>query len=229
MFLKQDVSDQKANALPPQFSAPILLGQDLKSLLGADNCPEIKSAAHIAASFEAMAHLEREVMIVGTVDCKCRLVYWNLLAVGSSDCVTLRIGEAFHGAIETEASSIFLVHNHPSGSLEASTADIQTTEEIAKAGLLLGYPLLDHVIISRKGFRSLLTKETLRPFKRRSKHAEYAIVECAESSVQKMLWVCSNCKYKNSSTESPHKVGTLCSLVKCQRCGCHVWCSKNSV
>jgi DNA repair protein RadC len=138
------------------FKASFHLGEDLRSKFGADGCPEVRSADDIAGAFQDMAQLNREIMIAGTLDCKCRLTYWNIVSVGCSDKVVIRIGEVFHGAILTHGTGIFLVHNHPSGSLKPSTLDLQLTRDVTKAGQLLGYPLLDHVIVARKGHRSIL-------------------------------------------------------------------------
>ncbi|HYG78291.1 MAG TPA: JAB domain-containing protein [Planctomycetota bacterium] len=210
---------------PDAFKANIQLNQDLKQALGIENCPVIKSAGDIAAAFETLSKLEREVMIGGTVDCKCRLVFWNLISVGASDRVSLRVGEVFCGAIRTQASAVFLVHNHPSGSLEPSSADLQTTEDVARAGLLLGYPLLDHLIISRLGYKSLLTSDSLTGQKGR-KRSTLPVVHCAESSSTTPKWTCAYCRFANARlTElgAPQKVGDLCSLAECSNCKKQVW------
>jgi DNA repair protein RadC len=96
-------------------------------------------------------------MIAGTLDCKSRLLSWNLLAVGSSEWLIVRVGDAFADAIRMSASGVFLVHNHPSGSLEPSREDIELTRNVERAGKLLGYTLFDHVIVSKEGHRGLIT------------------------------------------------------------------------
>jgi DNA repair protein RadC len=66
--------------------------------------------------------------------------------------------EVFAGAITDRAASIICVHNHPSGSLEASTQDIAITRQLQEAGTLLGIQLLDHIIITKTGFSSMKEK-----------------------------------------------------------------------
>ena len=61
-------------------------------------------------------------------------------------------------AVGYAASSLILVHNHPSGSPEPSRADIQITGRIAEAGRLLGITVHDHVIVGREGHVSLRAK-----------------------------------------------------------------------
>ena len=60
----------------------------------------------------------------------------------------------FKLAIEHLASAIILCHNHPSGNLCPSEADVKLTKQMVQSGNLLGIPVLDHVIISDCGFYS---------------------------------------------------------------------------
>jgi DNA repair protein RadC len=63
--------------------------------------------------------------------------------------------EVFADAISDRAASVVLVHNHPSGALEPSRQDIAITHQLCEAGSLLGIRVLDHLIVSRKGYASL--------------------------------------------------------------------------
>jgi len=60
----------------------------------------------------------------------------------------------FRPALEKLASSIILFHNHPSGNLMPSQADLQLTQKIKKAGMSLDLQVLDHLIVSELGFYS---------------------------------------------------------------------------
>ena len=55
----------------------------------------------------------------------------------------------FQSALEYRASSLILVHNHPSGNIRPSEADRQVTERISSSGALLDLPLTDHLIVGR--------------------------------------------------------------------------------
>ncbi|MGI6572390.1 MAG: JAB domain-containing protein [Fermentimonas sp.] len=57
--------------------------------------------------------------------------------------------------LKTAASSIILVHNHPSGNLTPSDADIKITKKLKEACRLMDINLLDHLVISNSGFYSL--------------------------------------------------------------------------
>ncbi len=60
----------------------------------------------------------------------------------------------FKPALEALATSVILVHNHPSGNLKPSEADIDLTKKLKEAGKYLDIAVLDHVIIANSGFYS---------------------------------------------------------------------------
>jgi DNA repair protein RadC len=60
----------------------------------------------------------------------------------------------FRMAIEGKAVAVIAVHNHPSGNLKPSQADIQLTQKLVLAGKTIEVPLLDHLIVSERGFYS---------------------------------------------------------------------------
>ena len=60
----------------------------------------------------------------------------------------------FSIALKGNASSIVLAHNHPSGNLKTSEADIRLTKKLVQAGLLLEIPIFDHLIITNYGYYS---------------------------------------------------------------------------
>lgn len=70
----------------------------------------------------------------------------------SGTVVDLRI--AFATAVKSLASGMILVHNHPSGNLKASEADISITKKFVQAGNLLDITVFDHVILTSKGYYS---------------------------------------------------------------------------
>jgi DNA repair protein RadC len=60
----------------------------------------------------------------------------------------------FKSALDAHAQGIIAVHNHPSGQLKPSPADITLTKNLREIGKLLEMPLLDHLIVSEKGYYS---------------------------------------------------------------------------
>lgn len=62
--------------------------------------------------------------------------------------------EVFADAIVDRAAAVIFVHNHPSGDLQASDADLKMHEQLTEAGNILGLRVLDHLIVSRRGYLS---------------------------------------------------------------------------
>ena len=64
-------------------------------------------------------------------------------------------------ALELLASSIILVHNHPSGNLKPSQSDISLTQKLKNAGAFLDLPILDHIIFTDNGYFSFADESIL--------------------------------------------------------------------
>ncbi|MCY1520270.1 hypothetical protein D9M68_550430 [compost metagenome] len=61
----------------------------------------------------------------------------------------------FRMALEHQASALILGHNHPSGNLQASKLDLNLTQKLVSLGKLLEMPVLDHLILTDRGFLSM--------------------------------------------------------------------------
>ena len=73
----------------------------------------------------------------------------NIVSVGSLNEALINPREIFKSAILSNAHSMMLIHNHPSGNLTPSTSDIQTTARMQELGELMGISLVDHIITGR--------------------------------------------------------------------------------
>lgn len=82
----------------------------------------------------------------------------RVVTVGLLNTNQVHPREVFADAISDRAASIILAHNHPSGALKPSPDDITTTRQLVDAGNILGISVLDHIIISKKGYISLKEK-----------------------------------------------------------------------
>lgn len=78
---------------------------------------------------------------------------YNLAKGGITGCV-VDIRVILSVALKTLATGIILVHNHPSGNLNPSTEDKKITNDLQKACEIMNITLLDHLIVTRKGFFS---------------------------------------------------------------------------
>ena len=86
------------------------------------------------------------------------MIHDEVISIGTIDANIIHPREVFRPALEYAAAAVILVHNHPSGNLEPSDADIAITQQLIEAGKLLGLDLIDHVIVSSKGFESIVAK-----------------------------------------------------------------------
>ena len=83
-----------------------------------------------------------------------KVIYKAQLSKGGITGTVVDIRLVFKMALEHNATSIILTHNHPSGKLLASDADIQITKKLKLAGQQLDITILDHIIITETGFYS---------------------------------------------------------------------------
>jgi len=83
-----------------------------------------------------------------------KIIFKAQLSKGGITGTIVDVRLVFKIALEQNAVAIVLAHNHPSGKLQASEADIQVTKKIKNAGLQLDIPVLDHIIVTEHGYFS---------------------------------------------------------------------------
>jgi len=98
---------------------------------------------------------EQEYFVAILLDARQRVQALLAVAVGSLSQVDVHPRELFRDAIRHRAHSIILAHNHPSGSAEPSQADLDLTVRMVEAGKLVGIPVLDHIVTTKRGTTSL--------------------------------------------------------------------------
>ena len=118
--------------------------------------PTINSPADAAAlvSYE-MSALEQEHLRVMLLDRRNRVLETVEVYKGSVHSSQVRVGEVFKEAIRKNASSIVVIHNHPSGDPTPSPDDVVVTRAIVQAGKLLDVDVLDHLVIGQGRWVSL--------------------------------------------------------------------------
>lgn len=98
---------------------------------------------------------DREQLIVCSLNTKNVPLTINVCSIGTLNSSILHPREIFKPAILSNAASIILAHNHPSGFPDPSSEDISITHRIKDCGKLLGIDLVDHIIIGDGKFISL--------------------------------------------------------------------------
>ena len=96
---------------------------------------------------EYLDGVDREHLVLLTLDTKNKITSINTICIGSLNASVVHPREVFKPAILSNAASIILAHNHPSGDTTPSKEDISITRRIKDGGDLLGIKLLDHLII----------------------------------------------------------------------------------
>lgn len=79
---------------------------------------------------------------------------YSHLATGSNIGVVVHLKEILHLALLTNAQGIIIAHNHPSGSLKVSEADLDLTKKVSEGCRLFDTTLLDHIILTSDGYVS---------------------------------------------------------------------------
>lgn len=104
---------------------------------------------------EEMRYLKKEHFRALLLNVKNEVIMIDQVAVGGLSSAKVHPREVFANAIRKSASSVILVHNHPSGDPKPSQKDVELTDRLQAAGEILGIEVLDHVIIGDGVYSSL--------------------------------------------------------------------------
>jgi DNA repair protein RadC len=139
-----------------QIKAAIELG---RRMIGEN--PEERPAIHSAQDVYDLVQYEMSALVqehlwVLLLNTRNQVLKIEKLYKGSLNSSTVRIGEIFKPAIQQNAASLIVVHNHPSGDPTPSPEDIALTRALAQAGKLLDIAVLDHIVIGVGRYRSAM-------------------------------------------------------------------------
>jgi DNA repair protein RadC len=90
---------------------------------------------------------KKEHFVVFYLDSRNQEIQREIISVGTLNESLVHPREVFESAIKNNAASIIIAHNHPSGDLEPSQADIEITKKLIHAGKILDIRVIDHVIV----------------------------------------------------------------------------------
>ncbi len=117
--------------------------------------PQIRSSRDawqlIAPILMDLSHEEFWILLLNRAG---RVIGREQISLGGVAGTVVDAKIVFRKAIESMASSLILVHNHPSGNLQPSQQDISLTQKLKKAGETLDIAVLDHLIITERGYFS---------------------------------------------------------------------------
>ncbi len=117
--------------------------------------PVLRTAEDVFAYTIDMRNLSKEHLRGLYVNAHYQLVHDEVISIGTVDANIVHPREVFRPALAYAAAAVILVHNHPSGNIRPSDADLQVTKQLKEAGRLIGIDLIDHVIITSETYTSI--------------------------------------------------------------------------
>jgi DNA repair protein RadC len=147
-----------ARALETFQSAPRLkaaLEYARRKAGAADGRPVLDSPARVLELISpAVRAGKKEHLLAFYVNARSQLVHQETVSIGTLSASLVHPREVFSPAVAHCAAALIVAHNHPSGDCTPSPEDKDATRRLARAGELLGIPLLDHLVVSATGFFS---------------------------------------------------------------------------
>lgn len=116
----------------------------------------IRTAQDVYEYTKGMRDLPKEHLRGIYLNSHYKVIHDETISIGTIDANIIHPREVFRPALEYAAAAVILVHNHPSGNLDPSEDDIAITHQLVSASKLLGIDLIDHVIVSEQGFKSII-------------------------------------------------------------------------
>lgn len=117
--------------------------------------PTIRTAGEVYEHVADMRNLKKEQLRCLYLNSRYKLIHDEVLSIGTMDASIIHPREVFKPALEYGAAAVILIHNHPSGETKPSVSDKLITEQVIKAGKVLGIELIDHVIITKNSYKSI--------------------------------------------------------------------------
>jgi DNA repair protein RadC len=115
----------------------------------------IRTAKDVYEYLYDMRNLPKEHLRGIYLNTHHRVVHDEVISIGTINGNLIHPREVFKPAIEHGAAAVILAHNHPSGIVTPSQADIEITKHIIEVGKIIGIPVVDHVVIVNGKFISI--------------------------------------------------------------------------
>lgn len=140
-------------SLGPAKATQIMAGFELwRRQFEVSERPIIDSPEKVVEQLSDIRDKKQEYFVCLTLDGANRLIAKRVITIGTLTSSLVHPREVFADAITDRAASIIVAHNHPSGNVEPSPADLEVTKRIRSAGILLGIGVRDHLVITKTTF-----------------------------------------------------------------------------
>ncbi len=115
----------------------------------------VRTAKQAHGHLRSMGNLPKEQLRGLYLNSRYQVVHEEVISTGSLTANIVHPREVFQPALEYGAVALIIAHNHPSGSLDPTAADLEVTGQLQEAGRILGIDLLDHLVIAGDKFVSI--------------------------------------------------------------------------
>jgi DNA repair protein RadC len=122
---------------------------------------KINTSRDIVTEMQDIKDISKEIFIVFHLDAKNQIIKREIISIGILNSSLIHPREVFRNAIISNVNSIILAHNHPSGDTAPSEEDKTITEQLMKAGDILGIKVLDHIIVGTKNEHTSMREKEL--------------------------------------------------------------------
>jgi DNA repair protein RadC len=109
--------------------------------------PKVKDACEVFRMMRDIGGFAQEAFFVLTLNNKGKVIDKYMVSLGTLTASLVHPREVFRPAVQDGAAAVVFVHNHPSGNPEPSIQDRELTARLLDAAKLLGFQVMDHVII----------------------------------------------------------------------------------
>jgi DNA repair protein RadC len=115
---------------------------------------KITKAEDILPLLTDIASKQQEYFVCISLNGANEVIEKRVVTIGLLNHSQVHPREVFADVIADRAASVIFAHNHPSGELNPSNSDLKIHDQLVEAGKILGIKVLDHIIVSRKGYYS---------------------------------------------------------------------------
>ncbi|MCD4654748.1 DNA repair protein RadC [bacterium] len=115
---------------------------------------KVSGAQDIVPLLTDIAHKKQEHFVCFSLNGAHEVIEKRIVTIGLVDRSQVHPREVYADVISDRAAAVIFAHNHPSGDLKPSNSDLKIHEQLTEAGKILGIKILDHLIVSKKGYFS---------------------------------------------------------------------------
>lgn len=126
-----------------------------------ESLPIVQSVKDVVMQVSYLREKTREHLMAIYLNARNELLFRKHIFTGTLNANLVHPREIFAEALNQNAASVILVHNHPSGDAEPSQDDLEITKRIQEAGKIMGIDVLDHIIITKTKVFSFKEKKLI--------------------------------------------------------------------